>query len=169
MKTIRRLVMPAGVLVMFLAMAATGLRAQSLFSTHFAGKFTLPFMAQWGTTVLPPGEYELYYGIQGNKGLYAVEIRGQGELPQVVKIAMGRSDAKAGENALVCVREGNKAHVRALELPAIGESAQFALPHGVSVETKILPGKKSHYQNTKTQLAETRIPIARVPVKLSAK
>ena len=167
MKTIRRLVIPAGVLVMFLAMAATGLRAQSLFSTHFAGKFTLPFMAQWGTTVLPPGEYELYYGIQGNKGSYAVEIRGQGELPQVVKIAMGRSDAKAGENALVCVREGNKAHVRALELPAIGESAQFALPHGVEVESKLIA--KHQNKSGNTQLAEARIRVERVPIKLSAK
>ena len=167
MKTIRRLVIPAGVLVMFLAMAATGVRAQSLFSTHFAGKFTLPFMAQWGTTVLPPGEYELYYGIQGNKGSYAVEIRGQGELPQVVKIAMGRSDAKAGENSLVCVREDNKGYVRALELPAIGESIEFNLPHGVEVESKLIA--KHQNKSGNTQLAEARIRVERVPIKLSAK
>ena len=84
-----------------------------------------------------------------------------------MKIAMGRSDAKAGENSLVCVREDNKGYVRALELPAIGESIEFNLPHGVEVESKLIA--KHQNKSGNTQLAEARIRVERVPIKLSAK
>ena len=163
MKTIRRLTIPAGILLMYLALAATGARAQDLFSTHFAGKFTLPFMAQWGMTILPPGEYNLYYGYLYPSGTKTVEIRGQGELPHSMILARRDATAKGTNNVLICVREGDKAYVSGLELAAIGESAQFALPHGVEVEARILAGKHNH--TATTQVAEMRISIAPAPVK----
>jgi len=161
MKAVRSLLVPLSLLVMFLGLAVTGTKAQSLFSTHFAGTFNLPFMVQWGSEFLPPGEYSLYYGRVGNAGSYVVEIRGEGTLPQAMFRVNGRSDVKGTEDALVCVREDNKVYVRGLELATIGESAQFTKPHGVSVEAWIIAGNKSY--NTNTQLAVARIPIA--PVK----
>jgi hypothetical protein len=157
MKEIRSLIIPAAGLLMFCALAVTGVKGQSVDSANFTGQFTLPFTAQWGPVSLPPGEYELNYGRMSNAGPKMVQIRGRGELPQVVILPMTRGDAKGAENALICVREGNKGYVRALELSAIGESAHFKLPHGVKVESKLVA--KHANDSSNAQFAEVRIPI----------
>jgi hypothetical protein len=163
MKKIGSFLVFSGALLMFLVLAARGARAQSLVSTQFAGTFTLPFVAQWGPMTLPPGEYKLYYGAQNKAGTYVVEIRGEEKLPHGVVFVWGRDGVKATKNSLVCVLKGNKGYVRALGLPAIGESAYFALPHGVEVEARILRSNLGH--NPTIQLAEMRISIQRVPAR----
>lgn len=162
MKTVRSLLVPLSVLVMFLGLAATGMKAQSLYSTHFVGKFTLPFAAQWGQMTLPPGDYNLYYGFMNEGGAKIIEVAHEnvgilhGRVP-----SMGSDDTKGEGSFLVCVIEGNKAYVRSLQMATLGESVNFARPQGVSVAAWIVAGNKSH--NPKTHLAKTRIPI--VPVK----
>ena len=162
MKTFRSLIIPASVLAMFLGLAATGTKAQSLRANEFAGKFSLPFMAQWGNLTLPPGDYNLYYGSMHASGVRMVEVAHEdlGILHGLV-LTMGRDGAKGEGSFLVCVIEGNKAYVRSLQLAALGESIGFARPHGASVAAWIVAGKKSH--DTRAKIAETRIPIA--PVK----
>jgi hypothetical protein len=163
MKKIRGLVVSVAAMLMFLGFAATGIKAQSLFSTHFTGEFTLPFMTQWGSVILPPGDYNLYYGRLSNAGAMVVEVRGQGMLPGGIILVKGRNGAIGEENSLVCVLEGNNAYVRGLELPAIGESAVFSRPRGVRVESWIVAEKQG--AKGTAQMAETRIPIKPAPAK----
>ena len=86
-------------------------------------------------------------------------VAGKGEAsPRGMILAGRRNDVSATKNALVCIREGDTLFVRALELPAIGESISFALPHGVELV--------AHQRNgsTNTQLAEAPMLIQRLPI-----
>lgn len=162
MKTVRSLLIPASVLVMFLGLAATGMKAQSLRSTHFAGKFTLPFMAQWGEMILPAGDYNLYFGSFDAAGLRVVEVAHEDMgIVRGLVFPRGRNDVKGEGNFLVCILEGNKAYVRSLQMAELGQSIEFARPHGVSVRAWIVASKESH--NANPRLAATRIPV--VPMK----
>lgn len=162
MKRLRTLIVPISVLAIFFGLAVTGANAQILKVTDIAGKFTLPFEAQWGRMTLPAGNYNLYYGSVTKSGLRVVEVAGEdwGTLHGVV-LPMETKNPKGEGNFLVCVFEGNRAFVRSLQMAEIGQSVGFARPHGVSVSAWIMAGKESH--NTNTKLAETRIPV--VPVK----
>lgn len=164
MKKIRSLLVSVAALLMLLALVATEAKAQSLFSTQFAGSFSLPFMVQWGTVILPPGEYSLYYGMPGNAGPNVVEIRGEVKgSPHGFILGNGHDQISEKKSVLVCVLEGKRAYVRELRMGAIGESAEFALPHGVKVRAWVVAGKRNNKGDT--QLTEERIPIERVPVK----
>lgn len=159
MKTLRNLMISFAALLMLLALAATGAKAQSLNTTEFAGKFTLPFMAQWGQMTLPPGEYNLYYGRFSASGLRMVEVANENmNILRGVILPRGQNDVKGEGNFLVCVFEGNRAYVRSLQMAELGHSVGFARPHGVSVAAWIVAGNKS--QNTNTRFAEIRIPVA---------
>jgi len=159
MKTLRRWIIPASVLVIFLGLAATGMKAQSLRSTEFAGKFTLPFMAQWGEITLPPGNYNLYYGAFTASGLRMVEVAHENlGIVHGLVLARGRNDARGEGNFLVCVLEGNRTYVRSLQMEEVGHTVGFARPHGVSVAAWIVAGNKT--RNTNARFAEIRIPVA---------
>ena len=163
MKVVRSLMISVAALMMLFGLAATGAKAQSLYSTHFTGKFTLPFAAQWGQMILPPGDYNLYYGYLGTGGFNIVEVAHVDDLDIVHGRVFPRgTDGAKGEGSfLVCVTEGNRVYIRSLQMAEIGESIQFARPHGVSVSAWIVAGKKAH--NTNNTLAAARIPV--VPVK----
>jgi hypothetical protein len=164
MKTIRIMTIVMSFSLALFALAATGAKAQVLSTPNFSGTFTLPVQAQWGTVTLPAGGYTLHYGHLPMAGPYAVEIVGEGKGgPHGVILSAGKNSVSATKNSLACIREGDSLIVKALEIPAIGESVSFALPHGVSVRAKIVADKWNH--NAKTQLSEVRIPIERVPVK----
>ena len=164
MKEIRSLLVSGATFLVFLALAVTGAKAQYLVSAHFTGTFTLPFTAHWGQMILPPGEYNLYYGVQNKGGAYFVEVHGQAKgSPHGVILPVGQVDTKTDVNAVLCVRKGDMAYVRGLELPAIGESVRFKKPHGVSVESWITEKAQKH--NTQSPLAEVRIPIEHAPAK----
>ncbi|HET7214850.1 MAG TPA: hypothetical protein VFL79_14760 [Terriglobia bacterium] len=162
MKTVRSLIVPVSMLVMLLGLAATGMKAQSLSSTHFVGKFTLPFAAEWGRMSLPPGDYNLYYGYMGTGGINIVEVAHQE--PDILHgyvFVRGRGDAKGEGSFLTCVFEGDKGYVRSLQMAEISESIEFTRPHGVSVAAWIVAGNETH--NTNARLAEMRIPL--IPVR----
>ena len=162
MNRFRKLIVLASVLVTFLGLAVTGTKAQNLRITEFAGKFSLPFTAQWGAITLPPGNYNLYYGDLTASGFRVVEVADEDQgIPRGVVIAGGRDDAKGKESFLVCVFEGDRAYVHSLQMAAMGQSIAFARPHGVSVEAWIKAG--NNVDNTKARLAETRIFV--VPLK----
>jgi hypothetical protein len=111
---------------------------------------------------LPAGDYDLYYGYMGRGGIYAVEVANEDTGIHHGWVFPGGIDGVKGEGSfLVCVREGDMGYVRSLQMAEIGESIEFSKPHGVSVETWIMAGKKAYHTNT--VLAEMRIPI--VPVK----
>ena len=136
MKPIRSMAILMGVGLALLASGASRARAQALTTTAFSGTFTLPFEVQWANMTLPAGEYTLSDGHQNSASAYLVEIAGKDKgSPHGVILARGRSRASASGDALVCIRDGNKGYVWPLELSAIGEAAEFALPHGVEVES----------------------------------
>jgi hypothetical protein len=162
MKTIRSLMTLAGLCLVLFALGATGARGQVVYSTHFAGTFTLPFEAQWGAMTLPAGDYTLQYGTLDN-GHRLVLVRGTAKGSPYGMIPAGPvDDTSAAKNAIVCVREGNALIVRSLEMPAIGESVRFNLPRGAKLVAKL----RNH--NGYTQLAEAPMLIQQIPVTLNA-
>lgn len=164
MKNIRNRVILGGLSIMVFALCATGARAQSLNSTNFAGTFTLPFEAQWGRAALPAGEYSLYYGhlIAGSAPM--VEVIGKGKTaPHILVLVAAVSDASAKKNALVCVREGNTGVIRTLEMPEIGQAANFRMPRGTQLMAKRSNGGKN------VELAEGPNLIQRIPITLASR
>ena len=162
MKALRRLLVTLSLLVMFLGLAVTGTKAQTIRQTHFAGNFTLTFPLQWGNMILPPGGYNIYYGNLSLSGPRVVEISHESMgILHSVSVPVGWENRKSTQSVLVCVFEGNKGYVRSLEMAEIGQSINFKRPHFVEVDSWIVAGNKSHAANT--QLAVVRIPVA--PVK----
>ena len=164
MKTIRNLMTVAGLSALFLALGAAGARAQSIANPNLAGRFNLPFEAQWGNTTLPVGEYSLYYGRLLNGGIQMVEIVGKDKgSPHVFIFPMGTDTPSTTENALVLVRQGSAGIVSSLDLPAIGTSVDFALPRNANFLAR--NGQHIKY----AQLAEGPMLVQRIPITLSKK
>ena len=164
MKSIRNLMTVAGLSVVLLALGTTGANAQMTTTTNFAGTFTLSHPAEWGTMVLPAGEYTLSYSQAFNGGTSIVAVAGKRDgITRGMVLVKANSDASTKRDALVCIREGDALVVRALEMPQIGTAANFALPRG----TKLTAQKGNH--NGYTQLAEASMRIERIPVTMNAK
>lgn len=162
MKTIRRSMILVGFSVALFGLAATVASAQALSTTSFAGKFTLPVETHWGAMTLPAGDYSLRYGTTFSS-TYLVTVADEAEGRILGMILPGsRNDVKVAENVLDCVREGDTLFVRALELPAIGESIHFKIPHVVAVRSRVIAG----HQNEKgfTRVASVAVRIEPVPV-----
>ena len=114
MKTIRSLMILAGLPVILVALVAVGARGQAIYSTQFVGEFTLPLATQWGTMTLPPGNYTLEYGMQESGGR-SVVVRGMTKgSPHGMIQARPGSDTSATRTAIICIRDGNELSVRAL-------------------------------------------------------
>jgi hypothetical protein len=162
MKTIRSLTTNLGLSLVLFALGTTGAKAQMLSATDFAGTFSLSNNAQWGNVALPAGNYTLRYG--SLSGAYFVEVRGTEKgSPHVVIHVAGSNQTSARKNALVCSRDGATLIVRALEMPAIGESATFALPRGMQLTAQQRNGSKN------IQLAQGPMLIQRISVSLATK
>jgi hypothetical protein len=162
MKTIRSLMTLFGLSVMLFALGATGANAQALANPDFAGTFTLSNNAQWGNVALPAGNYTLRYG--SLYGSNFVEVRGteKGSPHGVIRVE-GSGQSSATKSALVCVREGSTLVVRALDMPVLGKSVNFTMPHGTQ------PMARNGKRNSYTQLAEAPMLIQRIPVTLNAR
>ena len=162
MKTIRSLMTLAGLSVMLFALGATGAKAQAIANPDFAGTFTLSNNAQWGNVALPAGHYKLYHGTLF--GSYFVEVRGAEKgSPHGLIHVEGTDESSATKSVLVCVREGSTLVVRALEIPGLGKSINFAMPRGTQLTAH--NGKHNGY----IQLAEAPMLIQRISVTLNAK
>ena len=164
MKTIRSLITMVGLSMVVLVLGATGLWAQqapSLSATSFAGNFTLPINARWGSMTLPAGKYTLRYGQPFAGGLFAVEVLGKEKgSPHGVILVTGSDHSSAAKSALVCMREGEMLIIRALEMPAVGKTVNFALSPG----GKLVANNAKH--SGYAQLAEAPLLIQRIPVTL---
>jgi hypothetical protein len=164
MNTIRNWVTLAVLTMVAFALCGTGARAQDLRTTYFGGTFNLPFEAQWGRTILPAGEYNLYYGRLIDGGANMVEVMGkENRRPRVLILSHGVNDATTTRSALVCVRQGGVAIVRALEMPQIGQAVHFNTPRGTRLTAKRSNGNKN------VELAEGPMLIQRIPIKLNGK
>ena len=165
MKTIRSLTILAGLSLAVLGLGATGAMAQqgpSLSVTSLHGTFTLPVDAQWGSMALPAGTYTLQYGRVGEANFVEVEGTTKGSPHGLINVQQPDSTS-ARKNAIVCVREGGTLIVRALEMPAIGQAANFPMPRGTQLTAQRRVGSANKL------LAEAPMLIQRVPVTLSGK
>ncbi|HXH49077.1 MAG TPA: hypothetical protein VNM47_07000 [Terriglobia bacterium] len=164
MRMIRNITILVGLFAVLMALATTGARAQVLSTTSFTGTFTLPTEAQWGKMILPAGDYTLQYGglFLSGEHMVTVESKTEGG-PRGMILAGPRDDVSAAKDSLLCVREGDTLYVRALEMPLIGESIHFRIPHGVEVRSKVVAGHQNH--TGKTQLALVAIGVDHVPTK----
>lgn len=133
---IRSLTTLVGVFPVLSEIGATGQVAWSSRRTEFTGRFTLPFRAKWGELILSEGKYTLHFGTIG-RGIYFVEILGahQGS-PQGIFIVQEQGPSSVVQNALVCISRSGGQVIRALELPAIGKSVSFLVPHSTKLREK---------------------------------
>lgn len=164
MKMVRNFATLAGVSLMLLTLGATGATAQGFGLNQFAGKFTLTHEAQWGGMTLPAGEYNLSYGQLFKGGVYAVMITGIAEGSPHGTILAGPVDqTSATKSQLVCIRNGDALIVRALELPALGETVEFPMPHGLRLLAQQM------HRGTNRLLAEAPTLFQQIPVTLNQK
>jgi hypothetical protein len=162
MKTIKSLMILSGLVMALVAMSATGVKAQLISFPEFTGSFSLPVQARWGAMTLPAGDYSLYYGAPFKGGLYVVEVVNKEDgSARGVAFVQGRSQTSASKNELVCTREGNIDIVRALDLPALDESINFALPPNL----ELMANHQKH--NASTPVAAVHGLIQLVPVSLN--
>lgn len=94
-------------------------------------KFTLPFDAQWGKTLLPAGVYTLSVDRLNSNGTVRIARGSQGVgimLPQLFDYTQNKSK----NPELICIRHNGVATVRALRLPQVG-TFYFSLPKDLKV------------------------------------
>jgi hypothetical protein len=164
MKTIRSLMTLAGLILAAFALSATGAYAQSISTPIFSGTFTLPVAAQWGGMTLPAGEYNLSYGLAFAGGTRFIEVASKKDgTTRGLVVVTSNSDPSTSKDALVCIREGDALVVRMLEMPSIGTSAQFSMPHGAQLVAR------NAKHNGYTQIAEAPKLFEQIPVTLNAK
>ena len=164
MKSIRNMMTLAGLSLVLFALSVTGAKAQNIALPSFEGYFTLPAAAQWGGMTLPAGEYTLSYGQLFKGGVRAVVIAGKADGNiRGMALVSANNDPSTKKDALVCVREGDRLVVRALEIPEIGTAAMFSLPHG----ERLMAHKRDH--KGYTQLAEAPQLIEQIPVVMNGR
>ncbi len=144
MKTTKKLIIWAALSLALVAMGTTATKAQLIPLPLFTGSFTLPVRAQWGETSLPAGHYTLYYGAPFGGGSHAVEVLNSADGNSRMILAWDRTGTSSAKTELVCTREGNVDIVRALNVPALGESINFSLPHNM----KLMANSQKHNANT---------------------
>ena len=155
MKTLRNITILVGLSAVLFALVATGAKAQAITSTHFTGTFTLPLETHWGAVTLPAGDYTLRYGTAfSSTRLVTIAGKADGRTLGMI-LPESLDDASEPKDAIRCVREGNILYVSALEMPLIGESTRFKIPHGVEVQSKVVA--KNHTPSGKTQLPQVAI------------
>ena len=127
MKSIRKLKflnqIALGVIAMCLS-AGLG-KAQSVYK----GEFTLPFEAQWGSAVLPPGTYS--FSISPASSLtaaYAVFLNGEGKNAIILPLTMPEQKVSSDDSHLTLVNTGGKYAVQSFQAAELGETFDYAVP-----------------------------------------
>ena len=105
-------------------LCATVASAQTGSST-FKGNFTLPFEAQWGEVVLPPGEYT--FTLNPFVAPFTATVRGENRTAMI--IAQAPSDREfRGRSELIAIRSGGRLRIRALNVADPGVVLYYGLP-----------------------------------------
>ena len=123
MKALRNGMLTIAALALAGSLAGTA-KAQA----NASGSFTLPFKAQCGNAVLPPGDYTFSLRSTANGAAYLVTIAAKGRGGETI-ISMKDLGASIGEkNRLVAVRTGERYRIRSLHLPMANLVVSFAVP-----------------------------------------
>jgi len=125
----------------------------------FQGKFTLPFEAQWGNTILQPGSYTLTVGrFQGGQREVMVQTDAGAKATAIIMTQSQNPSPSLSRNNLVCVRGNRGLAVRALEVAPLGETIYFTMPKGDVMYAEKRDGKEPPL------LAQSPELIQRIPV-----
>jgi hypothetical protein len=99
--------------IVLTAVMAFGLIAPNLRAGPPAGKFNLPFDANWGTVTLPTGDYTFSLANFTSRGTILVYRAGQ-PVGFVRPQAFETNENHGKDSALICIRHDGKVTVRAL-------------------------------------------------------
>ncbi len=91
----------------------------------FQGRFTLPFAAHWGATVLPPGDYLLSDESNNIPGLFVVREANSRRLVAYESASMFSHDISGGKSALLIATRGTQHVVYSLRLAEHGRAFVF--------------------------------------------
>jgi hypothetical protein len=113
--------------VLLIAVLAFGILAPALQAqVAAAGKFKLPFDAQWGRITMPTGDYTFVVEHASLGGKIAVYRDGQ-VIGRVLPQMFNDTETQSKNPVLVCLRHDGDVTIRALRLPGIG-TFYFYLP-----------------------------------------
>jgi hypothetical protein len=128
--------------------------AALLSAEDWRATFSLPFETQWGETVLPAGDYCLWFKDAGYKPMLLEQgTRFIAYLPVSTK-ETPRTPAKS---QLLVVREGKMATVHILYIAELGTAFHFQVPERYEVYTRLMAR------------ADEPVFIQRIPVTFSGK
>lgn len=146
MTTFRNLkfVMNAAFLVLAMGMATSQGKAQ----TNYTGKFTLPFEAKWGTTVLKPGDYTISMDSRTRAFRYLV-LTGEGKTAIIFADVTEYAAQTTKHSDLVLVNNGAGYAVRTLDAGEAGMTLTFA-------ERRVKKVNAAHLQYSKLVLPISR-------------
>jgi hypothetical protein len=116
-------------LVAVIAFGAIAARLQA--TQAAAGRFKLPFDAQWGNVALPTGDYTFTVDHITANGTIIV-YRGTQAVGVFRSQLVDSNENQGKSGALLCIRHDGKVTVRALRLPE-GSTFYFSLPKDLSV------------------------------------
>ncbi len=118
-------------LVRFLLLATlTACFGASLANAQVArARFTLPFEARWGLSILPPGNYSFTLDTTAAAGrIFLLNEEGKAVfVPNNTPTSTGK---RSEHSELIITRRGAKATVRALHLGDLGVTLYYAPPQG---------------------------------------
>ncbi len=114
-----------------IALAVGCLLAGAASAQDFIGTFTLPFEVQWGTAVLPAGNYKIEHNSLRRTDM--VTVSGEGKAVMTVPASQSFEADRSAKSALVLARVNGKAVVRALVLSEIEMEFTYAWPKGKRV------------------------------------
>jgi len=104
-------------LAILLAASAAPANAQQLYKATF----TLPFEAQWGNTVIEPGEYTIT--VEEALGQKLIRVRGAADL--AIFAGLSSTEPYGDKSKLVFVNVGGVYTLRAFDAAAIGKAFTF--------------------------------------------
>jgi len=113
--------------MLLLAVLAVGLSASLANAQEIEGKFTLPFEASWGKTVLPAGDYSFRVNPSLGSSCIVTVSQGRHGVALIVANSATRSEM-AGSSALIAVRSAGSYRIQALRLAEAGVVLEYTPP-----------------------------------------
>lgn len=105
----------------------------------FHAKFTLAFEAQWGTSVLPPGDYTFSISRPTPSTQYAVFLRGEGKNAIILPLTGPDDRVSSDQSKLTLVNTGGRYVVRSLEAAELNETFEYPI---AKTQTKQMAGNR---------------------------
>ena len=120
----------------------------------YQGRFTLPFQAEWGGAVLPPGNYTIR--MESAATPYLVYLRGESESAIILSGAVDSSES-SDMSQLTVVSAGGHRVVTALQAGQLGLVLNYP-----SIRFKAGRGREKARRGREEEVSELRITVSPV-------